>query len=161
MEKNDILKRLRYTFNLRDTEVIETLALAEKTVEIATVKSWFKKEGDDDYKILTDNDLASFLNGFITKMRGAKDGKQPENEQSLNNNLILRKLKIALNLKDIEMIEIFDLADMRISKGELSAFFRNTKHRHYRECKDQFLRNFLLGLQLKHRPKEESSETPN
>ena len=81
MEKNDILKRLRYTFNLRDTEVIETLALAEKTVEIATVKSWFKKEGDDDYKILTDNDLASFLNGFITKMRGAKDGKQPENEK--------------------------------------------------------------------------------
>ena len=62
------------------------------------------------------------------------------------------KLKIALNLKADDVLGILDLANFRISKHELSAFFRRPDHKHYRECKDQILRNFLKGIQLKYRP---------
>jgi uncharacterized protein YehS (DUF1456 family) len=61
------------------------------------------------------------------------------------------KLKIALNLKAEDVLEILELAEFRISKHELSAFFRKPGHKHYRECKDQILRNFLQGMQLKYR----------
>jgi uncharacterized protein YehS (DUF1456 family) len=78
-------------------------------------------------------------------------GKLPGN----NNNLILRKLRIALNLKEEDMLAIFALRSFRLSAHELSAFFRNPSQAQYRECKDQVLRNFLMGLQQKFRPKED------
>jgi uncharacterized protein YehS (DUF1456 family) len=69
----------------------------------------------------------------------------------LDNNLIFRKLKIALNLRDTDIVDIFDLAEMRISKHEVNAFFRKPGQSQYRVCKDQFLRNFIYGLQIKYR----------
>jgi uncharacterized protein YehS (DUF1456 family) len=83
--------------------------------------------------------------------RGAKDDGIPEPEKQLTNNLIFKKLKIALSLKDEDILAIYDLVGMRISKHELSAFFRNPSQPQFRECKDQFLRNFLEGLRLKYR----------
>jgi len=68
-------------------------------------------------------------------------------EDRLNNNLIFRKLRIALNLKDIDILKLYDHVDIYISEHELSAFFRKPTQRQYRPCKDQFLRNFLIGLQ--------------
>ena len=65
--------------------------------------------------------------------------------------MIFRKLKIALNLKDEDILEILKLVDLRIGKHELSAFFRNPSQSQYRPCQDQFLRNFLHGMQLKYR----------
>ena len=117
---------------------------------------WFEKTSivsDPDFKGIYDKDLASFLNGFINLRRGKKEGPQPKPEKTLNNNLILRKLKIALNLRDDEMVEIFDLVDMRISKHEINAFFRKPTQSQFRFCKDQFLRNFLFGIQKKYRQK--------
>lgn len=73
-------------------------------------------------------------------------------EKSLNNNLVLQKLKIALNLKAEELLAVFEAADFTLSQHELSAFFRKPEHKNYRECKDQVLRNFLMGLQRQHRP---------
>ncbi|MCK5739315.1 DUF1456 family protein, partial [bacterium] len=58
---------------------------------------------------------------------------------------------IALNLKAEDMLEILALAGFRMSKHELSAFFRKAGHKHFRVCKDQILRNFLKGAQLKYR----------
>ena len=84
-------------------------------------------------------------------MRGAKDGQKPVVEKRLTNNMIFMKLKIALSLKAEDVMAILALADFKISKHELSAFFRKTDHKHYRDCKDQILRNFLKGLQLKFR----------
>ena len=78
----------------------------------------------------------------------------PIPEKQLTNNLILRKLKIALDYKDTDVLDIFDIAEFDISKHELSAFFRKPGQKQYRECKDQFLRNFLFGLQRKFRPEE-------
>ncbi|MEM8895413.1 MAG: DUF1456 family protein [Bacteroidota bacterium] len=89
---------------------------------------------------------------FIIKNRGTREGVPPNPEKKLNNNIIFRKLKIALNLRDTHLLKMFELADFKVSKHELSTFFRKPSQSHYRTCKDQILRNFLQGLQLKYRP---------
>lgn len=153
MNYNDILRRIRYTFDLNDTKMIELFALADHKVTRAEISNWLKKDDDLSYKELLDVEMAIFLNGFINERRGKKEGPQSEPEKRLNNNIILRKLKIALNLKDEEILEILMLADLRISKHELSAFFRNPNQEQYRLCRDQVLRNFLFGMQKKYSQK--------
>lgn len=151
MNNNDILRRIRYIFDLNDSKMISIFALAEHPADRAQISDWLKKDDAEDFKLLADQQLAVFLNGFISEKRGKKDGVQPEPETRLNNNAIMRKLKIALNLQAEDMLEILGLAEQNMSKHELSAFFRKVGHKHYRECKDQVLRNFLKGLQIKHR----------
>ena len=152
MTNNDILRRIRYTFDLSDTKMMAIFASAESEVSRSELSSWLKKEDDDDYKSCGDLQLATFLNGFINIRRGKKDGPAPVPENKLNNNIIFTKLKIALNLKAEEVLELLALADFRMSKPELSALFRKPDHKHFRVCKDQIMRNFLHGIQLKYRP---------
>lgn len=149
MENNDILRRLRYTLDYNDSTVMRIHAQAGDAVPISTIRSWFKREEEEGYKPVSDKHLAQFLNGVIIEERGKKEGPLPEPEKRLTNNIILRKLKIALNLKDTDMLEILKLADFNISRGELSAFFRKPDQDKYRLCKDQIMRNFLNGLQIK------------
>jgi uncharacterized protein YehS (DUF1456 family) len=151
MTNNDILRRIRYAFDLSDPTMVEIFGLADYQASREQIINWLKTSDDPAYQDLTDNQLAIFLNGFINYKRGKKEGPQPEPEQRLNNNIIFRKLKIALNLQADKILEIMNLADLSMSKHELSAFFRNPDHKHYRECKDQILRNFLKGIQLKYR----------
>jgi uncharacterized protein YehS (DUF1456 family) len=153
MTNNDILRRLRYTFNYEDPAMINIFGLGGYEVTRPQVSNWLKNDRDEEMKEITDVELAVFLNGLIIEKRGKKDGPLPDPEKELNNNIILRKLKIALNLKDDDMIAVLKLADLRVSKPELSAFFRKPGHQHYRTCQDQILRNFLQGLQMKYRPK--------
>ncbi|MCD4832780.1 MAG: DUF1456 family protein [Bacteroidales bacterium] len=150
MTNNDILRRIRYTFDFNDEKMIEIFGLADLEVTRAQISNWLKKDDDPYFKGILDYELATFLNGFINEKRGKKEGPQAIAEKKLNNNIILKKLKIALNFKDEDILEIFKLVDLRISKTELSAFFRNPKQNQYRPCKDQFLRNFLQGIQLKY-----------
>lgn len=151
MLNNDILRRIRYTFDFNDSKMMELFKLGDLEATRAEISDWLKKEDDPDFKSLSDVNLAVFLNGLINHNRGKKEGEQPKPEKRLNNNIILRKIKIALNIIDEDMISILDLAGVKISKHELSAFFRKPDHQHYRECKDQFLRNFLQGMQMKYR----------
>ncbi|MCD6387821.1 MAG: DUF1456 family protein, partial [Desulfobulbaceae bacterium] len=99
----------------------------------------------------SDSQLAIFLNGLINDMRGKKEGPPAKPEKRLTNNIVLVKLKIALNLQAEDILKILNLVDMHISKHELSAFFRKPSNKHYRACKDQILRNFLKGLQRQYR----------
>ncbi len=151
MTNNDILRRIRYIFDLNDSKMISLFALADHQVTRSEVSDWLKKEEDENFKKCSDITLAIFLNGFINDRRGKKEGPQIEPEQRLNNNIIFRKLRIALNYKDDDMLNILSLANLQISKHELSAFFRKPGHKHFRECKDQVLRHFLKGLQIKYR----------
>ena len=153
MKNNDILRRLRFTFDFGDDKMMKLFEKGGETVTRAQISDWLKKEEDEAHKPLNDRLFATFLNGLIEDKRGAKEGAKPEPEKQLNNNIILRKLKIALNFKEEDMLEVFELAEFRIGKSELSAFFRNPNQSQFRECKDQFLRNFLIGLQLKYKPK--------
>jgi uncharacterized protein YehS (DUF1456 family) len=152
MTNNDILTRLRYTFDYTDAVLVTIFAAAEHTVTKEQVKNWLSSEENPSFVKLSDNDLAHFLNGLINHRRGKRPGPQPVAEMRLNNNLIVTKLKIALNLKGEDMINLLDLADFPISNHELSAFFRKPGNRHFRNMNDQVLRYFLRGLQLKHRP---------
>ncbi|MCH7696761.1 MAG: DUF1456 family protein [Proteobacteria bacterium] len=152
MINNDVLRRLRYCFDFSDSKMIAIYNLADHHVTRAQISDWLKKDDDPAFQECSDTQLAIFLNGLINDKRGKKEGAQPELEQQLTNNIILRKLKIALNLKAEDILKILELANMRMSKHELSAFFRKRDHKHYRECKDQILRNFLKGVQLKYRP---------
>lgn len=153
MTNNDILRRIRYTFNYDDPAMIAIFDNVNIAVDDIKIKAWLTKEEEEGYLEMKDVELAQFLNGFIIEKRGPKGDSIPQAEEKLSNNIILRKLKIALNLRDDDMLELFQLADLRVSKPELSSFFRKVDHKHYRECKNQFLRNFLMGMQLKYRPK--------
>jgi uncharacterized protein YehS (DUF1456 family) len=151
MNNNDVLRRIRYTFNFNDSKMIALFGLAGYRVTRMQISDWLKKDDDPAYKNCSDIQLAAFLNGLINDKRGKREGPQPKPEKRLNNNIIFRKLKIALNLKDEDILNILHLAELPMSKHELSAFFRKPDHKNYRSCKDQILRNFLQGLQLKYR----------
>lgn len=152
MTNNDILRRIRYTFDLKDRTVIDIFSLADFKASEGQVIGWLKKEDDGDFLKITDTELAIFLNGFINYKRGKREGQQREPENRLNNNIVFQKLRIALNLKADDILDILKLVDLHLSHHELSAFFRKPASSNYRECKDQILRNFLLGIQFQLRP---------
>lgn len=151
MTNNDILRRIRYVFDFDDSEMIALFKLVEYEVDRAQVSDWLKKEDDPLAIDISDRELAIFLNGFIIRKRGKREGPMPEPEDPLSNNMILRKLKIALDLKTEDMLELFSSAGKKLSKHELSAFFRNPDHKSYRLCMDQYLRSFLTALQGKYK----------
>lgn len=155
MIHNDVLRRLRFALSLNDDQTIEIFKLMDYDMEAEYLHSIMKKEQESGFVPCRDKILALFLDGLIIKKRGKQEGKEPrvlKAGELLTNNEILRKIRIALTLKDDDIIKLLKLAGFRVSKGELSAFFRNTEHRNYKPCGDQFLRNFLQGLTKKHRP---------
>ena len=79
----------------------------------------------------------------------------------MTNNDILKKLRVALMLRDDQIVEILELVDFRISKSELGAFFRAEDHENYMECGDQVLRNFLNALVLHLRGTKENPKNPS
>lgn len=145
------MRRIRYTFDFDDSKMIAIFAAADFDATRAQISDLLKKEDDPDYKVCSDKVLAIFLNGLINDKRGKKEGEQPEPEEKLTNNIIFTKLKIALNLKADEILDILDMVEVDISKHELSAFFRKSTHKNFRACQDQVLRKFLKGMQLKYR----------
>ena len=153
MHNNDILRSIRYTFNFTDSKMIALFGMAGYQITRAQLSDWLKKDDDPAYRNCSDLRLAMFLNGLIYDRRGKKEGPEVMPEKRLNNNMIFRKLKIAFNLKDDDILSILALAELPMSKHELSAFFRKPEHKNYRSCKDQILRNFLQGLQRKYRPR--------
>ncbi|MCL4155896.1 UNVERIFIED_CONTAM: hypothetical protein GTU68_053449 [Idotea baltica] len=163
MTNNDILRRMRYIFDFDDSAMISLFALAGHEVSRSEVSDWLKKDDDPSFQMCSDALLAIFLDGVIIDMRGEKEGEQVAKpvklEGRLTNNMILRKLRIALDLKANDMLKILTSVNFIISKHELSAFFRKVGHKHYRECKNQILRNFLNGLQLKYRDITELKQT--
>ena len=132
--------------------MIAIFGLADDQVTRGHISDWLKKDDDPEFQECSDTKLAIFLNGLINDKRGKKEELQTEPEKCLTNNIIFKKLKIALNLKTEDVLEIMSLADLCMSKHELSAFFRRPDHKHYRDCQNQILRNFLKGMRYKYRP---------
>ena len=167
MNNNDILIRLRYALDLKNTEMMDIFELGGVEVTIEEVRMLLKKS-KDNYQDEAENVgnmecnnamLDAFLNGFITFKRGKQDLKPGQaenptlsitNNESVNN-IILKKLKIALTLTSEEMLDILDEAGITVTKGELSAVLRKEGHKNYKECGDRYVRNFLKGLALKYR----------
>ena len=154
MNNNDILRRVRYGLDISNPGMIEIFKLSGCTLELPTLLKLLKKEEEDEFISCSNPLLSFFLDGLIIHRRGRRDGDDgqlPKPDASLNNNAILKKLRIALDLKEDDMRAIMQLAGIVISKSELTALFRNKGHKHFKECGDQFLRNFLNGLTIRNR----------
>jgi len=158
MNHNDILKRLRYMFDYNDDAMMDIFQKGGETVDRATLSSWMKSEEAEDYQIMAPKNLTIFLNGFIALKRGARPEGPPKPEKYLTNNLIFKKLKIALSLTTEDILEIFILIHKPIGMHEINSFLRNPEKRQFRRLKDQYLRQFIAGLQNKYRPKKKEEE---
>lgn len=148
-------------------EVLKILTKSNDSYENEAGNDSDIDENDENIKC-TNMMLESFLNGFIIFKRGQQDPKpgqstRPEmsikNNASVNNinNIMLKKLKIALALKGEDVLDILAEAGVTITKGELSALLRKEGHKNYQECGDKYARNFLKGLAIKYRGKGPSS----
>ena len=152
MNNNDVLRRVRYALDISNSSMIEIFKLSGCRLEQPTLLKLLKKEEEEDFISCSNPLLSFFLDGLIVQRRGRRESAEaPKPDASLNNNAILKKLRIALDLKEDDMLALMKLAGATISKSELGAFFRNKAHKHYKECGDQFLRNFLQGLTVQHR----------
>ncbi len=157
MTTNDILRRLRYAFDFKDEQMQELFASGGINLTKEDVKYILFKDYYDGFREASQEELAAFLNGLINVKRGKRDGPQPAPEKELTNNIILRKLKIAMNWQDEDILETLMLGDMRFGKHELSALFRKITHPHHRYCKDQLIRKLLVGMHIRYRPKDSKS----
>lgn len=151
MNNNDVLIRLRYALNITDRKVVELFALAGQEIGEVELAAYFKREDEEGYLPCPDRAADLFLQGLIASRRGKREGAPVERRGKLDNNEILRRLRIALELKDEDIIEVLALAGVVVSKAEVNALFRKPGRDNYRACGDQFLRNFLAGLTKKYR----------
>lgn len=151
MNNNDILRRVRYIFDFSDQLTLSIFKLGGYEGSKPELATWLAREGEPEFVLCEDEMLARFLNGLIIKNRGSKGDNTPEPEPVLSNNMVLRKLKIALNLQADDLIEILKLNEFTLSKHELSALFRRPDHKNYRRCQDQLLRNVLDGMEKHYR----------
>ncbi len=154
MINNDILRSIRYMLDLSDVKLVQITKLAQPdfALEKADVLSYLKKDEDPDYLPCPDLMLAHFLDGLVLHCRGDNPNSQPRQPISrITNNVVLKKLRVAFELKDDDMHRAFLDAGFPVTKPELSALFRQADHRNFRVCGDQMLRNFLKGLTLRAR----------
>lgn len=153
MINNDVLRRLRYALELKDQTMIDIFALSDVQITRDELLPLLKKDNEEGYLALDNKLLAQFLDGLIIYRRGKQENQTatPKKPEHLTNNTILKKLRIALEFKEEDMLSTLKLADFELSKGELSSFFRQKGHKHHRECGDQILRNFLQGLTIRFR----------
>jgi uncharacterized protein YehS (DUF1456 family) len=154
MNNNDILRRLRYALEISDSAMIAIFALSERTITQAELLDLLKKEEDPGFVECGDAVLDRFLDGFITLKRGKRESGgplPPKQKTRFSNNTVLKKLRVALELKDDDLHEIARLGGMEMSKSEMTALFRKEGQKNFKECGDQFLRNFLKGLAIKYR----------
>jgi uncharacterized protein YehS (DUF1456 family) len=154
MDNNDILRQVRYALNINDSAMIEIFRLDDHKIEQSKLTSLLKKEDQEGFVHCGNALLGSFLDGLIIYKRGRREtspGEIKKTDPRLTNNAILKKLRIAVELKEEDILAALRLAAVDISKPALTALFRKEGHKNYKECGDQFLRKFLKGLSLRYR----------
>lgn len=153
MTNNDVLRRVRYALDISNSAMIEIFSLSGHLLEQPQLLNLLKKEDEPGYQECSAQLMTLFIDGLILKKRGLQQGGvgAAQDDAPLTNNIILKKLRISLNFNEDDMISTMKLADIIISKSELSALFRNSNHKNYKICGDQFLRNFLKGLTIRYR----------
>lgn len=152
MLNNDVLRSLRYTLDVSDAQIAEIIRLGGGAASPEEIEAVLKKDDEPGFVECADELLAYFLDGLVTFKRGKDDSRPAQPfELPITNNLVLKKLRVAFELKEDDMHAIMHSVDCPVSKPEMSALFRKFGHSNYRTCGDQFLRNFLKGLTLRER----------
>ena len=147
MLNNDTLRSIRYMLDLGEVHVVEILKLTGFDATREQVDPWLRKEDEPGFVEMPDIALAHFLDGLIIHRRGRDESQPPRPvEARINNNLVLKKLRVAFELKEDDILALMTNVGFRVSRGEINALFRQPKHSNFRLCGDQFLRNFLKGL---------------
>jgi uncharacterized protein YehS (DUF1456 family) len=152
MINNDVLRAVRYMLDLSDARVAAIIQLAEPSLVLSRdeVQGLLKKEGEAGGVECSNRVLALFLDGLVVDRRGRDESRPPRPlEKHVTNNVVLKKLRVAFQLKDVDMHQILTAAGFPISKPEMSALFRQSGHKNFRPCGDQLLRHFLKGLTLR------------
>jgi len=152
MINNDVMRSIRYMLDLSDGKVVELVHLADPDLPLSKedVQAMLIKDDEPGYLECSNKVLAQFLDGLVFYRRG-KDESRPARppEKRVTNNVVLKKLRVAFELKDVDMHEILESAGFPVSKPELSALFRQPDHKNFKLCGDQLLRNFLKGLTMR------------
>lgn len=170
MNNNDILVKLKQALDIKDTDMVEIfklggIDLSKEEVQKMLIESKENSDDGDSHDVMEESikckngTLESFFNGFITFKRGERDSKPGQSETpALSiignkniNNIMLKKLKIALSLSSQDMLDIFKEAGDLLTKDELSNLFRKEGHKHYKRCDDKHAMKFLDGLAIKFR----------
>lgn len=152
MHNNDVLRSLRYAMDCSDAKIARFAELGGIKVDKAEVSGMLKKEDDAGFLPCSNAQIDAMLDGLIIERRGQiepKPDQPPPAPIPFGNNGILKKLRIAFELREEDILAIMELADFRVSKPEVGALFRKEGHKNYRPCGDQFLRYFLKGLALR------------
>ena len=152
MINNDVLRAIRYMLDLSDGKVVDLIHLADPDFPIdkETVQFYLKKDGESGYVECSNKVVALFLDGLVFHRRGKDETRPPRPpEKRVTNNVVLKKLRVAFELKDVDMHEILESAGFPVTKPELSALFRQPDHKNFKLCGDQLLRNFLKGLTMR------------
>lgn len=152
MTNNDYLRSIRFLLDVGDSKLVDIIKLADLSVPLDEVKAYLLNEEDEGYIKCSDEVMAHFLDGLVYYKRG-KDESRPALpfEFPITNNIVLKKLRVAFELKEDDMHDVLAIAGFKVGRSELSALLRKKGHVNYRECGDQLLRNFLKGLTMKAR----------
>jgi uncharacterized protein YehS (DUF1456 family) len=147
LSTNEILYRIQKALNLTTEEMLEAYKLEAYEMDASHLESLLKRRQDGGFTVATYEELGVFLDGLVTLKRGPSPKKPNDDEAvQLTNNLILKNLRIAQELKEPEIEIIFGLADVELSKQQLASLFRKEGHKNFKECSDELLMAFLEGL---------------
>ena len=160
MTNNDILIRLRYALNITDLKLVELFAIAGMELSAEDLRPLFLREDDERFRECEGPVLAAFLDGLVVSRRGRLGGAPsagpntaaaPAKARQPSNNDVLKAIRIALQLREVDIVAILRSVNVEVSKSEINALFRRRDQDNYRQCGDQFLRNFLAGLTKRYR----------
>jgi len=154
MTNNDLLRSIRAALDLDDATMIKIFREAGREVGQSAISAFLKTEDEENYLPCANPIMGFFLDGLIIHNRGRQEGSPPPAAKpvaELSNNTILKKLRIALDLKEEELARVLKMGGVTITKHEITALFRKQGHKHYKECDDQLLRSFMNGVALSHK----------
>ena len=163
MTNNDILIRLRYALDIKNIDMIEMFKLGGAHVTKDELMNMLIKVKDDEeapenFIKVNNKLLEQFLNGFVTYKRGPQKDENGNVKPPMEatgkenaNNMLLKKVKIALGLTSDDLVDLLYEGGVTVSKGEMGAILRNPTHKNYKVCGDRFARCFIKGLTYKHR----------
>lgn len=146
MINNDVIRSVRYILNVSEFKLVEIVQLGGGEVTQAAMNAYMKSEEEPGFEECPQKIMSQFLNGLIYFKRGKDESRPPLQDELPTNNVVIKKLRVAFELKDDDILEFLTDAGFAVTKSELSAFFRKEGHHNYRQVGDQFLRNFLKGL---------------
>jgi uncharacterized protein YehS (DUF1456 family) len=147
MKINDILFKIKTALSLENRAICDAYALVGYEMSQEQLENILKKHQDKGYEEATYEELGLFLDGLVLLKRGESSTPQKDDEVvELTNNLILKKLRVALELKEPELVIVFALAEITISKRQIGSLFRKEGGKNFKPCSDELLMGFLEGL---------------